>query len=207
MPTTLHDAQIIVLLKAPRLGLAKTRLASAIGEAEALSAYHTLVGCLLARIARLKCVQLRFTPCDAAAEIASWLKPGWVSQPQGTGDLGDRLSSAVASSRSHGFSKTIIIGSDCPYLEADDLVGAALSLDDHDVVLGPAADGGYWLIGLKESQPELFTGIEWSSERVLQQTLSAARRLGLTCELLRTLSDVDSLDDWTEFKAGSVSQR
>jgi rSAM/selenodomain-associated transferase 1 len=201
MPTPLHDTQIIVLLKAPRLGFAKTRLAAAIGEAAALAAYVALVECLTERIAPMTSVQLRFTPGDAAEEIEPWLQPRWVSRPQGDGDLGARLVSAFASSRSDGFFKTIIIGSDCPYLEAADLVEAAVSLDHHDVVLGPATDGGYWLIGLKEPTPELFTDIEWSSERVLQQTLSAIHRQGLTHQLLRTLSDVDSSDDWNTFKA------
>ncbi len=208
MPAPLHDTQIIVLLKAPRLGLAKTRLAGALGDTGALDAYRILVERLIERISRLDCVQLRFTPCDAAADIEPWLiKPGWVSRPQGTGDLGERLLSAFESSRSEGFSRTIVIGSDCPYLHEDDLMAAARSMENHQVVLGPAADGGYWLIGLKESRPELFVDIDWGSERVLQQTLSATRRLGLKHQLLRTLSDIDSLDDWNAFKAGWASQR
>ncbi len=201
MPTPLHETQIIVLLKAPRPGLAKTRLAAAIGDAAALTAYRSLVEFLFERIASVTSVQLRFTPADAAAEIDHWLKPGWISRPQGDGDLGDRLHSAFRSSRDEGFAKTIIIGSDCPYLDVADLEEAALSLDQYDVAVGPANDGGYWLIGLKDAHPELFIGIDWSTGQVLQQTLDSARRVELKHHLLRTLSDVDTLEDWNAFRS------
>jgi rSAM/selenodomain-associated transferase 1 len=195
------DTQIIVLLKAPRAGLAKTRLAAAIGDAAALKAYRSLLEFLFERIASVTSVQLHFSPADAAAEIEHWLKPGWISRPQTDGDLGQRLVSAFESNRDDGFSKTIIIGSDCPYLDVTDLEEAALSLDQHDVVLGPANDGGYWLIGLKVAQPELFTGIHWGTGQVLQQTLDSARRAGLKHHLLRTLSDVDTVQDWNAFRS------
>src|SRR5262245_62441377 len=96
-------------------------------------------------------VELRFTPADAEAEIRPWLRPGWRAVPQCDGDLGVRMMNAFADAFRAGANRVVIIGSDCPYLDAGDVRIAWTQLRACDLVLGPAEDGGYWLIGLREN--------------------------------------------------------
>jgi len=193
--------QLIVFVKAPRPGTVKTRLAAELGLKKACTAYRRLVDRLVDRLCRLSSVELRYAPDDAGPETAHWLQDGWTSHPQGHGDLGERMLNAFIASASDGFTRTILIGSDCPYLNADDIEGAANSLQLNDVVLGPAHDGGYWLIGMNEPQPILFEGISWSTGKVLKQTVDRAAAHGLRLHLLRTLSDIDTLADWNTYLA------
>ncbi|HAV61316.1 MAG TPA: hypothetical protein DCY13_03015 [Verrucomicrobiales bacterium] len=193
------NTQLIVFVKAPRPGLVKTRLAAGLGAEQAAAAYRQLVDHLCPALEESANVQLRYDPADAFPEIKHWLRPGWTSEPQDQGGLGARLLGAFEGSAARGFGRTLIIGSDCPWIDGRDLHEAELVLERHDLVLGPAVDGGYWLIGLKQPHPGLFDGIEWSTERVLRQTVAAAERLGLSHELLRTLPDVDTEADWIEF--------
>src|SRR5437899_13040386 len=99
-----------------------------------------------------------------------------MSAPQGDGDLGKRMERAVQEAFEGGAPAAIVIGADCPELGAGHLAAALRVLERKDVVLGPAADGGYYLIGMRRFLPEAFRGIEWSSERVLDQTLAALRQ-------------------------------
>lgn len=89
----------------------------------------------------------------------------------------------------------MIIGSDCPGVDQRVITEAFAALDDHDVVLGPAWDGGYYLIGMKALHEPLFRGIHWSSAAVLNETGAVARRLGLSCHLLAPRRDVDTVSD------------
>jgi rSAM/selenodomain-associated transferase 1 len=113
--------------------------------------------------------------------------------------LGERLHRAFSESFSEGAERIIIVGSDCPEIAAEDVRGALKELDSHDVVLGPAVDGGYWLIGLRAPHSELFREIPWSSDQVLAQTLRRARNLGLGVQLLRILADIDTEADWNAY--------
>jgi rSAM/selenodomain-associated transferase 1 len=193
--------QLIVFVRAPRPGTVKTRLALALGPAAACAAYRTLVDTLLRRLAGLPNLTLRFTPDDAHAEIADWLAPGWRAQAQGAGDLGARLHAAFASAFDAGARRVAAIGSDCPELTEGDVREAWRALRGHDVVVGPATDGGYWLIGLREARPELFAGVDWGTSRVLEQTLALARAHGLRVHRLRERRDVDTAEDWRAFLA------
>jgi rSAM/selenodomain-associated transferase 1 len=190
---------LIVFVKAPRVGTVKTRLAQQIGAEDACDAYQQLVRAVLNRIDLLHHVQLRYSPDDAASEISQWCKPPWTVSPQGAGDLGERLTRTFAESFAAGASRVIIIGSDCPWLSAADIEEAWNDLETHDLVLGPARDGGYWLVGLRGPSPELFSDISWSTETVLEQTVERARVRGLRFRLLRELRDVDTLEDWQAF--------
>ncbi len=191
--------RLIVFLKAPRPGIAKTRIAAVLGDEAALRIYRELVAATLARVTGLPDdfeVELRFAPDDAVPEIAPWLQPGWKTVPQGGGDLGARMSRAFADAFADGCTGVVVIGTDCPDLTAEDLRAARDALLDHDVVVGPAEDGGYWLLGTSAPRPGLFAEIAWSSSRVLADTLSIARSAGLSVRLLRRLNDVDTAQDW-----------
>ncbi len=191
------EPRIIVFVKAPRPGFVKTRLAAAIGNEAACDAYRRLTETVLAHLAPLPHLELRFTPDGAETEIVPWLRKGWSTRPQGEGDLGERMHRAFIEAKG----PAIIIGSDCPQVELSDLRTAAKTLQAHDAVIGPATDGGYWLIGLNAPCPALFEGIEWSTAGVLQSTLTKAKDEGLSVQLLRELTDVDDWESWEMTKA------
>ena len=192
--------KLIIFVKAPRLGSVKRRLAEKLGAAGACAAYRSIVERLLRELSKLKEVQLRFTPDDAAGEVKQWQAAGWELRPQAGGDLGRRLAAAFNEAFRQGAGWVVIIGSDCPSVTVQDIRKAWKELKGNDVVLGPARDGGYWLIGLREERPELFEGIRWSTEAVLKETLERARRGRLTVKLLRELRDVDTAEDWDEWR-------
>ena len=191
--------KLIVFARAAHAGQVKTRLAREIGDQAAVDAYKTLMEQLLANLRAVFNVELRFTPDSARAEFESWLQPGWHLATQGEGDLGQRLARAFQESFAAGSQRVAIIGSDCPAVTVQDIHSAWRSLLTHDVVLGPARDGGYWLIGLCRPQPGIFENIPWSSAAVLETTLTRVREAGLTVHRLRTLADVDTVEDWEEF--------
>jgi rSAM/selenodomain-associated transferase 1 len=183
-------------VKAPRPGFVKTRLAAAIGNEAACGAYRQLAETVVANLAPLPHTELRFTPDDAENEIAHWLSDDWTARPQGEGDLGERMHRAFIEAKG----PAIIIGSDCPQVELSDLRTAAKTLQARDAVIGPATDGGYWLIGLNAPCPALFENIKWSTSDVLPKTLEKANEAGLSVQLLRELTDVDTGEDWERWK-------
>ena len=195
----MHKRRLIIFVKAPRPGFVKTRLAKSIGPDEACAAYRRLAETLFDSLGTLPNVELRHAPDDAPEEIAPWLRPGWMLAPQGSGDLGDRLKNAFASAFNDGCDQVAIIGSDCPAVTPDDIQSTWEALIDNDLVLGPAHDGGYWLVALRDAYPELFSEIDWSTPRVLAQTLVAAKTSDLSVAQLRPLTDIDTLDEWRQF--------
>lgn len=195
-----NASRLVIFLKAPRAGAVKTRLAETLGADAACAAYRKLVEALLANLSPLPRAELCFAPVDAAAEIESWVRPGWTSCPQVGGDLGERLHAAFDEHFESDAQHVVIIGSDCPDVTATDIEDAWLALDGHDVVLGPALDGGYWLIGLRAPQPALFTSIPWSTDRVFGETMRRARENDLRVALLRELADVDTIADWERWE-------
>jgi rSAM/selenodomain-associated transferase 1 len=190
------EPRIIIFVKAPRPGFVKTRLAAAIGNEAACGAYRQLAETVLAHLAPLPRLELRFTPDDAEDEITHWLSDGWTAHPQGEGDLGERMHRAFTEAKG----PAIIIGSDCPQVELSDLRTAAKTLQARDAVIGPATDGGYWLIALNAPCPALFENIKWSTSDVLPKTLEKANEAGLSVQLLRELTDVDTGEDWQRWK-------
>lgn len=197
--------QLLIFVKAPRAGAVKTRLAESVGATAACAAYRTLVETLVKHLCDLREVKLCFTPDDAASEIRPWLRDGWSRAPQGDGDLGARLHRAFADVFAAGVTRAVVIGSDCPAVTSRDIEAAWRALATHDLVLGPARDGGYWLIGLRAACPALFEQMAWSTSLVLDETLRRAERLGLRAKLLRELADVDTATDWQEFLASAAA--
>src|SRR2546421_438314 len=113
--------RLVILVKAPRPGLVKTRLARSIGANEACAAYRTLTETLLRNLEKIPGVELRFAPDDAASEIQGWLGKGWKSLPQGSGDLGERMHRVFAEAFAEGAKAVVLIGSDCPAITRDDI--------------------------------------------------------------------------------------
>lgn len=198
--TDTHPA-ILLFLKAPREHTVKTRLAKTIGSTDALSAYRKLAEFQLKRLPAAWPIQLHYTPAEAKPEMQEWLgaEHAFIAQP--TGDLGERLTFAVKRHFEQSEQPAFLIGTDCPQLDANLFEEAAAQLRQADLVLGPAQDGGYYLMGLRSPHPELFQNIDWGTETVLEQTQAAAGEQGLNVALLQTLSDVDNEAEWTAAKA------
>jgi hypothetical protein len=190
--------RLIVLVRAPQEGVVKTRLAATLGAPAALEAYHRLLTTLCDQLDSLPpgAVEFRHTPDDGGMLLSPWMRRGWILEPQGSGSLGERLERATADAFSRGIQRLVIIGSDCPDLTASDVHSAWDALHSHDVVLGPAEDGGYWAIGLRTPSPEVFRYIPWSTPSVLEKTLERCRTLQLATKTLRRLRDVDTQADW-----------
>ena len=196
---------LIIFVKAPRPGHVKTRIAELIGPQPACDAYVALVGILVGNLRTLANVQVRYTPDDAFLEIPRWVQPTWTTAPQGQGNLGERLTRAFGDAFKAGSERVVIIGSDAPDVSRADIEEAWASLDKHDVVLGPAEDGGYWLIGLRAEQSALFEDILWSSNAVFAQTMERAKTANLKIQSLRMLPDIDTLEDLRRFQARAGS--
>jgi rSAM/selenodomain-associated transferase 1 len=184
-----------MILKAPRPGLVKTRLARDLGHERATAIYRALVEHQAMAIPGSWQVGVYFTPADAAEEMQAWLKSYLPKTarfvPQCDGDLGQRLIGAVCAELQRGANHIFLIGGDCPGISCDYLAQADQQLTECDLVIGPATDGGYVLLGLKSQCTALFENIAWSTQAVLDQTISAARRQSLSVKLLPTLEDID----------------
>ena len=190
---------LIVFVKAPVPGNVKTRLAAEIGEQEATAAYRRIVETLMGEIGGTGNIALTYAPEGGGPMITDWLGSHYSYAPQTNGDLGSRMSNAFQQAFDAGSKKVLLIGSDCPYIAMSDLDAATLALDANDVVIGPANDGGYWLIGMKSPHPDLFTDIPWSTESVLERTMQICLNSNLTVHQLARKTDIDSAAEWEEF--------
>lgn len=182
---------ILLMAKAPRPSFVKTRLAAQIGPAEATDLYRRLVERQIRDIPTAWPLEVHFAPEDAEVEMRAWLGAGPKFVPQVDGDLGARLSAAFDHAFTQGARTAIAIGGDCPELGVDDFHQAAGVLQRKDVVLGPACDGGYYLIGLRGPAPFLFAHMPWSTPEVLSTTVDRLEQAGLSLELLGVKEDVD----------------
>ena len=191
--------KLIVFLKNPELGKVKTRIAKSCGEKEALEIYQKLIKHTLdvAKKSDLK-VELCFSDRIESEELFSI--HDFDKTIQIGSDLGERMHNAFVDSHNGNNESTIIIGSDCLQLTANHLKEASEALNSKDVVLGPANDGGYYLIGLKEPFEKLLKGKKWSHQNVLNDALEIIKSAGLNFHLLEKLSDIDTYDDWLSHK-------
>jgi rSAM/selenodomain-associated transferase 1 len=121
-------------------------------------------------------------------------------------DLGERLASALEEQWSSGFSNIIFVGTDCPLLKAKDIEETMDLLLEHEVVLGPTSDGGYFLIGFSANVPYVFQGIGWETERVFRQTIQIAHNRGLGWRCLEEKFDIDRFEDLLRFHGGLKSE-
>ncbi len=191
--------RLLIFIKNPVLGRCKTRLADSVGDKKALQIYQKL-------LERTRSVAL-----ETAAE--RWLfyddfvdeKDGWSASffekkvQKKTPDLGDRMSDAFEKA----FEKeenvpVVIIGSDCFELKKEHLEAAFEALRSNDFVIGPARDGGYFLLGMRRFEPRVFQNIEWSTASVFEKTRQKIVDLGQTLAVLPILPDIDTIEDVLE---------
>lgn len=186
-----QDLRIVIFTRYPVSGQAKTRLIPALGP-DGAAEFQKIMTEFTVRQARNTKIsaQIRFTG-GTESQMQAWLGAEGDYLPQGGGNLGERMERAFADAFAGGAKKVIIVGCDCPDNRADNMLNALSLLNQSSCVIGPAADGGYYLIGLSTPKPELFRNIDWGSDRVFRQTIS---KVG-DYRVLPILSDVDEPDD------------
>jgi rSAM/selenodomain-associated transferase 1 len=189
---------ILLFVKYPEKGMVKKRLSEEIGADAAVALYKNFVLDLLASVKGLSIpLWICFYPEDHSEKFSLWLGAQYRFIPQKGKDLGERMKNAFSHAFYHGFRKVILIGSDIPDLPNDFIDSAFLSLATSDAVIGPSHDGGYYLIGFGSDLfvPEIFEGITWGSNTVLQETLEILRLKGKKVHSLPEWGDVDTLSD------------
>lgn len=200
-------ACVLVFARYPTPGQAKTRLIPALGSAGAAQFYRQLAEGMISQLRILR----QGYPVDVvlwysgatAATMADWLGEDWIYCPQPEGDLGHRLRMATDWAFGQGYDSVLVMGTDCPDLDESILrQGLRYLAQGADLVLGPANDGGYYLLGLTSPQPTLFEDITWSTAAVLAQTVAQAERLRLTPTYLPTLIDIDTPEDLAQWRQG-----
>lgn len=203
---------LILFTRYPEPGRTKTRLIPALGARGAAALQRQLTEHTLRQVRGLQQRRsLQVTCCFAGGDVAAmqgWLGSGWDYQPQAEGDLGDRLIAAMRHAFATGATTVAFIGIDCPAIDAPLLDEAFHTLGTTEMVLGPADDGGYYLIGLRRPIPELFQGIDWGTEVVRQQTEAIAQSLQLSYLLLQPLNDIDRPEDlplWTAIQQKTLA--
>ena len=186
---------LVIVGKAPRAGCTKTRLSPPLSPEEAAQLYRGFVldTATMALGLAWEQVTLVYPPQPGAREELVAIVPAGIRlQPQGGDGLGAALAGAFQSHLGVGFRRVVLIGSDNPTLPAFIVEAACRGLDDHELVIGPSADGGYYLIGMGRAHLGVFERITWSTEVVYRETLERARELGLSVLTLPEWYDVDT---------------
>ncbi|QCR23132.1 TIGR04282 family arsenosugar biosynthesis glycosyltransferase [Pontibacter sp. SGAir0037] len=185
---------LMLFVRNPELGKVKTRLAASIGEKQALDVYIRLLQ-HTRNITRNLAVDKLVYYAERVEEEDLWEKDIYQKQVQPDGDLGEKMQGAFAAAFKEGYTSVMIIGSDCLQLSQAVIEEAFNQLQTHDVVIGPAEDGGYYLLGMNKLYPYLFQDKRWSTEYVFPDTLQDVHQHNLSCFLLPTLSDIDHAED------------
>ena len=189
---------LIIFVKNLVKGQVKTRLAATLGNEQAMDIYKKLV--IHTHDAVQSFTADKFVFYSTFIEDDIWQNNLFNKEIQTGSDLGERMKNAFASVFEKGYEKIMIIGTDCPGINDSILKDAVLNLNDSDIVIGPATDGGYYLLGMKKIHSFLFENIEWSTDKVLQQTINLSTLHKLSYFLLPELSDVDEEKDLIHFK-------
>jgi rSAM/selenodomain-associated transferase 1 len=191
-----------LLAKYPEPGKVKTRLARHIGGEGAARVYKIIAEHVFrdtspdrdAGFGRM----IFYSPPGDEGRFESWI-PGEGLLPQRGRDIGEIMENALQDLFDRGASKAVITGVDIPDLNRTIISDAFLKLENADVVIGPAEDGGYYLIGMKTEYPEIFQGISWSTGKVFDETVRIIERMGLSYSTVKMLSDVDRIGDITRY--------
>lgn len=190
----LNKNLLIIFYRNPELGRVKTRLAATIGDGNALAIYlklvaHTRAITLNLSMDKMVCYSNYIDRED------SWSNEDYDKQLQQGKDLGDRLTHSVKTGFDRGYKAVCVIGTDNLELTAKLIEQAFVKLKTYDAVIGPAKDGGYYLLGLRKFIPEPFENKKWSTSSVFQDTVNDLQRIGMSYDLLPVLTDIDTEAD------------
>jgi rSAM/selenodomain-associated transferase 1 len=189
---------VLLFVKYPTLGRVKTRLSDELGDAEAVSIYRNFIVDLLSTLQSLELpYKIFFHPDSAREKLHQWLGTQHSYVPQSGQDLGERMKNAFSYAFRNNIRQAVVIGSDSPDLPAELVTRSFAALETRDAVIGPARDGGYYLIGFSQIGflPEAFWNINWSSDGVFEQTLNILKEHQKKTHLLPEWYDVDTLED------------
>jgi rSAM/selenodomain-associated transferase 1 len=190
---------LLIFTKNPEAGKVKTRLAATVGNETALAVYNQLL---------LHTVSVtEYLPVDKFVFYSNYIEQDdvwntrhYLKEIQQGNDLGKKMNHAFSSIFQKGYDKIVIIGTDCPDLTAAIIMNAFAYLQSYDVVIGPAEDGGYYLLGMKELHHVILEDIKWSTNTVLHDTISKCEALQLNYYSLPVLKDIDEEKDLRAFK-------
>jgi uncharacterized protein len=185
---------LIIFTKNPEAGQVKTRLAQTVGDDKALEVYEKLRSHTAFVTKPIQAERMifysRFIPSSDL-----FLTDTFTPRLQKGDDLGERMLHAIGSGFEAGFHHIVLIGTDCYELSSEILDDAFSALERSDAVVGPAIDGGFYLVGLNRLIPELFVERQWSTPDVLRESINILEQLAISYELLSELSDIDTFED------------
>ncbi|MBT4929947.1 MAG: glycosyltransferase [Flavobacteriales bacterium] len=190
---TANDSLIIFVRNLDK-GKVKTRLAESVGDDQALIIYHKLLQYTRSVTKQLNCDKFVYYS-DRIDHNDLWDNMKYEKHLQQGQSLGERMQSALADQFALGKQRVLIIGSDCIELETYMIKEAFAVLENNDVVIGPASDGGYYLLGMRKFLPTLFENKEWSGDNLLMDTLLDLKKMSAKYYLLKTLNDIDTVED------------
>jgi len=196
-----NNSCVLFFIKHPVKGRVKTRLAAALGTDAVVELYRNFVLDTLSTLQQLNVpFRICYYPGSAEAKLIDWLGPQYSYMAQRGADLGRRMKNAFLKTFDDNFRKVVIIGSDSPDLPADFITRAFDALDSNGAVIGPCADGGYYLIGFSHDHflPEAFDNIPWSTDSVFKQTVDVLNRNKCRLHTLPRWYDVDTPADLKE---------
>jgi len=203
-----NDKQLIVFAKSPLPGHCKTRLSPLLGDIKACEFYKSLLSGCFKTISALSNtdISIHIYP-DTNNSFLSQLNKKYAYEflPQRGDNLGERMFLAIRQSLNK-YSKVVLIGSDCPAIDKNYIEAAFHRLKTHDIVFGPATDGGYVLIGANKLDKRIFSNIPWSTDQVLEQSLNQSTSAGYNAGLLQALRDIDTPDDYLYYQAQIANQ-
>lgn len=200
--TDLKNRQCVILfLKAPEKGGVKTRLEKKLGKDIPLHLYRHFVTDTLHMLRKQRII-LCYHPPGAEAEIRNWLGEEYICMPQEGNDLGERMHNAFIRAFAAGYREVLLTGSDIPDLPEEIIREAFAALREKDAVIGPACDGGYYLIGFRKAgfSPDVFRNIPWSTATVFEDTLKIFSRQQSRIHILPGWRDIDEYEDLMDFR-------
>ncbi|PSB01764.1 TIGR04282 family arsenosugar biosynthesis glycosyltransferase [Merismopedia glauca] len=202
---------LIIFTRYPESGQTKTRLIPALGADGAAKLQRLMTKYAILQAQQLQSnypvnIEVHYSGGNSQL-MSDWLGKNLIYKPQVKGDIGVKMSMALATAFSQGYKSVVIIGTDCPSLDRSIIKQAFDLLEGTDVVLGSAADGGYYLIGLNKLIPELFRSVEWSTSKVFNRTVEIASQLHLKISYLPTLFDIDRPEDLEFLKNNPAYQQ
>lgn len=192
------EEALLIFIKNPVKGKVKTRLAKTMGDEEALNIYHKLLSITQTQTMGCNCARYLFYS-DVIDTADNWHSNHYLKHIQIGDDLGERMQHAFEFAFKLGHKEVIIIGSDCPTIDAQLLNTALDELKHKEVVIGPSEDGGYYLLGMNKMIPALFEHMPWSQPNLLEQSVQLLKHQQINYHLLPTLNDIDTEADWKQY--------
>lgn len=187
---------LIIFIRNPIRGTVKTRLAQTLGNDKAFDIYKELLE--ITRQQSIKVNAQCYLYYSDHIELDAWSETTFIKKVQSGIDLGARMANAFNEVlQTH--SKAIIIGSDCPYITSQIIDHSFHLLSNNDVILGPAIDGGYYLLGMKSTSPSIFESMPWSESNLYEKTIEKLNQLNFTHSSLIQLEDIDTEEEWNRY--------